>query len=227
MPQNLKLVLVILGVAVLVGLISLHGLNERVERLAETRSSDDQARRDLLEPPISTPADTKLKTKIFWAAGADKTAPVEVELELSPNPAQRAKQVLHALITEPPTPDQRTLPADATLLGFYLLPDGTAIADFSQAVASETPSGILSEELAINSIVQTLENNVSTLRRLKILIHGQEVDTLAGHVDLTGFFDLTPATPSAAAQGNANSPHDVGSGSANSAGTSSSVPVPR
>ena len=30
-------------------------------------------------------------------------------------------------------------------------------------------------------------------RRLKILIHGQEVDTLAGHADLTGFFDLNPA----------------------------------
>jgi hypothetical protein len=29
-------------------------------------------------------------------------------------------------------------------------------------------------------------------RRLKILIHGQEVDTLAGHVDLTGFFELNP-----------------------------------
>jgi hypothetical protein len=46
---------------------------------------------------------------------------------------------------------------------------------------------------------------------LKILIHGQEVDTLAGHADLTGFFDLSPAvqvsapgataTPSAAPGG--------------------------
>jgi hypothetical protein len=35
------------------------------------------------------------------------------------------------------------------------------------------------------------------LRRLKILIHGQEVDTLAGHVDLTGFFDLNSAMLSA------------------------------
>jgi hypothetical protein len=35
------------------------------------------------------------------------------------------------------------------------------------------------------------------LRRLKILIHGQEVDTLAGHVDLTGFFDLNSPTPPA------------------------------
>ena len=46
--------------------------------------------------------------------------------------------------------------------------------------------------MVVDSIVQTLENNVPTLRRLKILIHGQEAETLAGHVDLTGYFDLTP-----------------------------------
>jgi hypothetical protein len=44
----------------------------------------------------------------------------------------------------------------------------------------------------VDSIVRTLEANVTSLRRLKILIHGQEEDTLAGHVDLTGFFDLHP-----------------------------------
>jgi Sporulation and spore germination len=104
--------------------------------------------------------------------------------------------VLQELMTNPPTPDQRTLPADALLLSFYILPDGTAIADFSDALASETPSGILSETMAVDSIARTLESNVSGLHRLKILIHGQEVDTLAGHVDLSGFFDLN--SPSAA-----------------------------
>jgi hypothetical protein len=64
------------------------------------------------------------------------------------------------------------------------------------------PSGILSEQMAVDSIKSTLENNVPGLSRLKILIHGQEVETLAGHVDLTGFFDLNPLsaqTPSAPA----------------------------
>ncbi|MGH9699375.1 MAG: hypothetical protein ACRD52_07900, partial [Candidatus Acidiferrales bacterium] len=77
-------------------------------------------------------------------------------------------------------------------------PDGTGIADFSDALETETPSGISSEELAVNSIARTLENNVPALRRLKILIHGEEADTLAGHVDLTGFFDLNPPVPAPA-----------------------------
>jgi hypothetical protein len=192
MPRNLKIALGILSVAVLIGLISLHGLHNRIQRLSENQNPEEQARREVLGPPISTPTDVKVKANLFWAAGPDRTAPVELELTLSADPVQRARQVLHALIESPPSPGLRTLPANANLLAFYILPDGTAIADFSDALALETPSGIMSEELTVDSIARTLENNVPILHRLKILIHGQEVDTLAGHVDLTGFFDLNP-----------------------------------
>jgi hypothetical protein len=43
-----------------------------------------------------------------------------------------------------------------------------------------------------------LEANVPQVQRLKILIHGQEVETLAGHLDLTGTFvvNTKPAQPS-------------------------------
>jgi hypothetical protein len=74
------------------------------------------------------------------------------------------------------------------LLAFYLLPDGLAVADFSGSSATSTPSGIQSEQLAVNSLARTLEANVPQVKRLKILIHGQEMDTLAGHVDLTQLF---------------------------------------
>jgi hypothetical protein len=204
MPRNLKIALSILGVAVLIGLISLRGLQRHIQRLAEAQASEEQGRRQLLAPPISTPTDVMVKAKIFWAAGPDKVAPVEVQLALSADPVQRAKQVLQALTTNPPTPGQRTIPVDAALLGLYILPEGTAVADFSDALSSETPSGVLSEQMAVDSIARTLENNVSTLRRLKILIHGQEAETLAGHVDLTGFIDLNPPSQLAGAVSQSN-----------------------
>jgi hypothetical protein len=202
MPRNLKITLAILSVAVLIGLISLRSLHRRITGLKENPTSEEQARRDLLATTTSAPTDARSQVKIFWAAGPDKIAPVQVALALSPDPLKRAKQVLNELITDAPAADQRTLPSDAVVLGFYILPDGTAIADFSEALASEMPSGILSEQMAVDSIKNTLENNVPGLSRLKILIHGQEVETLAGHVDLTGFFDLNPPsaqTPSAPA----------------------------
>jgi Sporulation and spore germination len=193
MPRNLTIALAILAVAVLIGFASLGRLHERMKHLSENSSEDEEARRAVLVPPIATPTDVTSQAKIFWAVGSDNLAPVTVELPLSADPVERSKQVLNELISNPPTPDQRTLPADTTVLGFYVLPDGTAIADFSDALVTETPSGISSEENTIDSIVDTLQSNVPSLRRLKILIHGQEVDTLAGHIDLTGFFDLTPA----------------------------------
>jgi Sporulation and spore germination len=192
MPRNLKITLAILSVAVVIGLISLRGLHQRIQNLSQAQSSEEEARRDLLKPMVSTPTDVLVQAKIFWASGTDTLTPANVELPLSADPVQRGRQVLDALIANVPSDGERTLPADATVLGFYILPDGTAIADFSDALASETPSGILSEEMAVNSIGRTLENNVPILHRLKILIHGQEAETLAGHVDLTGFFDLNP-----------------------------------
>ena len=198
MPRDLKIALGIIAGGVLIGLLSLYRLHRRIQSLEESQISEEQARRAVLAPQVSTATDVKVRAKLFWAAGSDRVAPVEVELALSADPVQRAKQVLHTLVTAAPSPEQRTLPADAAVLGFYVLPDGTAVADFSDALSSEVPSGILSEELAIDSVARTLESNVTSLRRLKILIQGQEAETLAGNLDLTGYFDLNPPAQAAA-----------------------------
>jgi len=228
MPRYLKIAIAVLGIAVAIGLVSLRGLRRHMQRLAQTPSSEEQARHEVLTPPISTATDVVAKAKIFWAAGSDKVAPVEIDLPLSADPVQRSRQLLQALISNPPTPDQRTIPENAVLLGFYVLPDGTAVADFSDALASETPSGILSETMAVNSITQTLASNVPGLRRLKILIHGEEVETLAGHVDLTGFFDLNPSAPLPSLAG-AGSEASSGAGAGappSPAASTSSAPAP-
>ena len=204
MPGKWKIALAILGIAVVIGLLNFRGLTQRIRRLSQDQKAEEQARREVLASPISTPSDVNATAKIFWAAGADKLAPVEMQLPLSADPAQRAKQVLHALIAFVPSDEQRTLPADAEVLAFYVLPDGSAVADFSDALVSETPSGILSEQLTLDSITQTIESNVPSLHRLKILIHGQEAETLAGHLDLTGFFDLSPSAPTTSVSSDAS-----------------------
>lgn len=191
MPRDLKIVFGILAAAVVIGLASLGGLHQRMKRLSENPNAEEEARHEVMATPVATPTDVTASARIFWSAGPGQLVPVDVQLPLSADPIQRSKQVLDALV-ERPTVAQRTLPADTTLLGFYVLSDGTAIADFSDALVTEMPSGIASEQTAIDSIVDTLKANVPSLRRLKILIHGQEVDTLAGHIDLSGFFDLNP-----------------------------------
>jgi hypothetical protein len=136
---------------------------------------------------------------MYWLSTASPVSleATTIELPLSADPVERSKQLLVALIANAPSASQRTLPPDALLLAFYLQPDGTGVADFSDALSAETPSGIQSEQLAVDSIARTLGANVTKIRQLKILIHGQETDTLAGHLDLSGLFPVSP--PSAAA----------------------------
>jgi len=172
-----------------------------------TEKTTEQARRELLPPAPVSSGDPKVRVKMFWGSKSEEgpLTPVTVELALSSDPALRAKQVLNTLLAGPVDPEARTLPADAALLAFYLLPDGTGVADFSEALATSIPSGIQSEQIAVDSITRTLEANVPQVQRLKILIHGQEMDTLAGHLDLTQTFLVNtsglgtqPAKPSAA-----------------------------
>jgi len=176
-------------------------LRKRMKRAARLQQlSEEQARRELIQPVPVNPGDPRVKTKLYWASDSDGSslAPVVVELPLSNDPVLRSKQVLNTLLAGPVDAELRTLPPDAVLLAFYILPDGTAIADFSEALATSIPSGIVSEQLAVDSMARTLEANVPQVQQLKILIHGQEVETLAGHLDLTGTFVVdTKASPPA------------------------------
>jgi hypothetical protein len=158
-----------------------------------TEKTAAEARRELLPPAPVNNGDPKVRAKMFWGSrDQDGTlVAVPVELPLSSDPVLRAKQIINTLLAGPIDPEARTLPSEASLLEFYLLPDGTAIADFSEGLATGVPSGIQSEQLAIDSITRTLQANVPQVQRLKILIHGQEVDTLAGHLDLTQTFQVS------------------------------------
>lgn len=197
MARWIRWIVFALLLTVFVAAVYLPSLRRRARQLRKAERTQGEALRAIEQPKIATPTDVKVKAKLFWASPDTQGAltPAEIELALSADPVLRAKQVLDTLIAGPVNSDLRTLPSDAVLLEFYLLKDGTAIADFSEALATELPSGIQSEQLAVDSITRTLEANVPQVRRIKILIHGQEVDTLAGHLDLTGFFLVRAPTP--------------------------------
>ncbi len=191
-------VLVGLVAAVFAAAIYFPVLKKRVKRQAQVQQkTEEQARRELTQSLNANSNEPKVKAKLFWAADAEDSglAPTAVELPLSDEPALRAKQVLNTLLAGPVDSELRTLPSDAALLAFYILPDGTAVADFSEAMATSIPSGVQSEQLAVDSITQTLAENVPQVKRLKILIHGQEVETLAGHLDLSSTFSVNTNVP--------------------------------
>src|SRR5271168_1772602 len=191
MARWIKWTIGLLCVAVIVGAIYLPILRRRLARAAKLQQQTaEQARRELTQAVTVNPGEPKVKAKLYWASGNGDGTLVEtaVELPLSSEPVLRSKQVLNTLLAGPVDAELRTLSPDAVLLSLYLLPNGTSVADFSEALATAIPSGIQSEQMAVDSITRTLEANVPQVQRLKILIHGQEVETLAGHLDLTGTF---------------------------------------
>ena len=199
MPRVWKIAVALLAALALAALLTFPSLLRSVLGLRRADRTAEQARRAIV-PPISTPSDTREKAQLFWLSptSPDALEPTTVELNLSADAEQRAKQLITALIESPPSQAQRTLPADAVLLQFYLMSDGTGIADFSETLETDTPSGILNEDMVADSIVRTLGANLANVYRLKILIRGQEADTLAGHLDLSGFFNVTPQAQPAA-----------------------------
>ncbi|HET9804882.1 MAG TPA: GerMN domain-containing protein [Candidatus Acidoferrum sp.] len=196
-------IIVALVLAVLAAAVYFPILKRRVKRQAQVQQkSEEQARRELVQSLNAATDEPKVKAKLFWASDADvaELAPTTVELPLSNDPILRAKQVLNTLLAGPVDSELRTLPPDAALIAFYILPDGTGVADFSEAMATAIPSGVQSEQLAVDSITKTLEANVPQVRRLKILIHGQEAETLAGHLDLTQTFPVSSKPPAPASK---------------------------
>src|SRR5579862_3521546 len=212
---------------VLVGLVTLPSLRRGVQRMRGNPRTEQEARREVMQVPISTPTDAQVQAQMYWLSPSSPTEleDIAIQLPLSADTVERSKQLLIALISKPPDPQQRTLAADATLLAFYLQPDGTAIADFSDELSAGTPSGILSEQLAVDSITQTLGANVPGIRQLKILIHGQEAETLAGHVDLSGVFPVSSPVSADSPPSSVSEATVVGSG-AGPAKSNVAAPVP-
>lgn len=79
----------------------------------------------------------------------------------------------------------RLLPPAVELRASFLLPDGTAIIDLGgPALATQWSIGTHGELMAVYGVVQTLCANFKSVRRVRILVNGQQAETFAGHVQI-------------------------------------------
>jgi len=100
----------------------------------------------------------------------------------------RIRQIVLALVEGPTKTHNRPLPPSTDIRAVFLTNDGTVYLDFSNDMLKGFAPGIQSETLTVYSIVDSLAANVPAVKKVKILLQGQEVETLDGHIDLTGFF---------------------------------------
>ncbi|MGH9407751.1 MAG: GerMN domain-containing protein [Terriglobia bacterium] len=121
------------------------------------------------------------------------------QIALAPNNEDRIRQIVLALVAGSQQKHARPLPTSTAVRAVFLSDDGTAYLDFSTDVTKDFPTGIESEILALRSVVDSVAASIPEVRRMKFLVQGQEVDTLDGHADLTGFYapDTNPTQASA------------------------------
>jgi len=104
-------------------------------------------------------------------------------------PVQFGRNILTALIQGPARKElTATIPEGTVCRAFYLTDRGVAYVDFSGAVRENHPGGSGAERFTIYSVVNTLVLNMEGVEQVKILIDGQEAETLAGHIDLRHSF---------------------------------------
>ena len=113
---------------------------------------------------------------------------VEQQLERRADPTAQARVILEAQLAEPPPPLLSPIPPGTRVLAVYLIPGHAdtfdAFVDLSEEVTLGHSGGSLEELFTVYAIVNAVTINLPAINAVQILVDGDEVDTLVGHVDL-------------------------------------------
>lgn len=121
----------------------------------------------------------QVKLYVLGSSGRELATETE-EVPYSPSLQQQAKEVVRLLLRR-----SSAIPRGVQLRELFITSQGVAYLDLSQEVVSNHPGGSSAEELTVFSLSQTLIANFPSVKTVKILVEGREVQTLAGHLDLT------------------------------------------
>jgi len=180
----------VIGVAVMLAVVLSMGiyLRHMRRRAGEIQAAAADARP--VAPPASGPTENVTLYVADDAAGILRAQAAKIPLPGGRQ--QRAEELLRALLRIYQQPDSpHPLAAAADIRSIYLVAPGAAVIDLNAAFADEHRSGILDEQLTVNSLVETLAVNIPGISRVRILVEGRTRDTLAGHADLSEFFDVS------------------------------------
>jgi Sporulation and spore germination len=135
-------------------------------------------------PPTTTDA-RKIQATLFYVSD-DGTAlvPASRDVPYGATPGEQARQILAAEVTPPSDGHHSAIPVGTTVRAVFLTSQGEAYVDLGGAIATGQTGGSLDEALAVYAIVNAVTVNLPDIAGVQLLINGQQVDTLAGHLDL-------------------------------------------
>ncbi|HEV8132116.1 MAG TPA: GerMN domain-containing protein [Acidobacteriota bacterium] len=159
--------------------------NERQKLAKESKAPSDASmeRQELAGANLA-----KIGSKVYFRqAGAQSLLAMPRDIFATTSPEVRARQLVQALIEGPQQSELGkvfpVLPRETKVRQIYFLGE-TAVVDLSEEVASLLPGGIDSEATAMDSIQQTLLENVAQIKAVHFLINGKDTEAFAGHIAL-------------------------------------------
>ena len=127
----------------------------------------------------------RIRASLFYVAedGLRLTA-VDADVPYGATPSEQARALVEAQLQPAPAPLAQPIAEGTKLRQIFVAEDGTAFVDLSKEAVTNHRGGSLDELFAVYAIVNAVTVNLPAVKGVQILIDGQEVDTLAGHVDL-------------------------------------------
>lgn len=172
---TLLILLVILIIVVLV--FFLGSRKEKIKHLTRTAvqgTSATQAKEIQLK-----------KVTLFFLSESDGLLhPEEREIQVS-NLIEEAKAVVEELIKGSKSGKLNPIPENTRIRQIFVTSEGTAYVDLSRQLLEASYYGSSGEMAAVYSIVNSLAYNFKEIKRVSLLVEGNERETLGGHIDLS------------------------------------------
>lgn len=127
----------------------------------------------------------RIRASLYYVAedGLHLTA-VDADVPYGTTPAEQARSLVEAQLQAAPAPLAQAIAEGTKVRQIFVADDGTAFVDLSKEAIANHRGGSLDELFAVYALVNAVTVNLPAIKSVQILIDGQEVDTLAGHVDL-------------------------------------------
>ncbi len=130
------------------------------------------------------PVETVRVTLFFADAAQGKLHPEERDIPKPSGPGGYLRALFEELARGPARPGLvGVIPPRLQLRNGFLLPNGEVVLDL--AVDASLSFGSAEELSIVASLVDTALQNVANTKRVRILVNGEPVESLGGHVDLT------------------------------------------
>ena len=136
--------------------------------------------------PLFTGGANQMEVTLFFvSADGENLAPEKRSIFRTATVNDRARQTLQALLEGPTSGLLPSAPPGTRLLEIFLARDGIAYVDLSAEFRRGLEPGSSDAVYAVFSIVNTLAENFGEIQKVKILIEGDEVEDVGGHLDLS------------------------------------------